>query len=91
MEAVMQDIFLTIPKSDLSFLQELAIRMGWKMQVKEERLDELRLAKRKEIDAKLDELQVTGSLRRLVGVVPDTGNKNWKKEKEEYLQEKMDL
>ena len=88
MEAAMQDIFLTVPKSDLSFLQQLAMRMGWKMQVKEERLDELRLAKRKEIDAKLDELQVTGSLRRLVGAIPDTGDKNWKQEKEEYLQEK---
>lgn len=39
MEAVMQDIFLTIPKSDLSFFRQLAMRMGWKMQTKEERLD----------------------------------------------------
>lgn len=69
----MQDIFLTIPRSDLSFLQQLAMRMGWK------------------IDAKLDELQVTESLRRFVGVVPDMEDKNWKQEKEEYLQEKYGL
>lgn len=91
MEAVMQDIFLTIPKSDLSFFRQLAMRMRWKVQVKEEQLDEPRLAKRKEIDARLDELHVTGSLRRLVGAVPNTGDKNWKQEKEEYLQEKYGL
>lgn len=46
--------------------------------------------KRKEIEAKLDELHVTGSLRRLIGAIPDTGSGDydWKKEKEAYLMEK---
>ena len=39
MEAVMQDIYLTIPKSDMSFFQQFIKKMGWKMQTKEERLD----------------------------------------------------
>ena len=49
-----------------------------------------RTAKRKKIEAKLDELHVTGSLRRLIGALPDTGNvdDDWKKEKEAYLMEK---
>ena len=29
----MQDVFLTIPRSDLGFLQQLAMRMGWKIDV----------------------------------------------------------
>ena len=39
MEAVMQDFFLTIPKSEVSFFQQFIKKMGWKMQTKEERLD----------------------------------------------------
>ena len=39
MEAVMQDFFLTIPKSEVSFFQQFIKKMGWKIQTKEERLD----------------------------------------------------
>ena len=47
-------------------------------------------AKRKLIEAQLDELHITGSLRRLVGVVPtrEGEEEDWKKEKEAYLMEK---
>lgn len=46
-------------------------------------------AKRKEIEAKLDELHVTGSLRRLFGAAPFIDeDDDWKKEKEAYLMEK---
>lgn len=51
--------------------------------------DDRRMSKRKKIKAKLDELLVTGSLRRLIGAIPYTGNgDDWKKEKEAYLMEK---
>ena len=40
MEATMQDIYLTIPSSDMNFFQQLIKKMGWKMQTKKERLDE---------------------------------------------------
>lgn len=48
--------------------------------------------KRKEIEAKLDELHVTGSLRRLFGASPliDEGD-DWKKEKEAYLTAKYGM
>lgn len=50
------------------------------------------LSKRKEIEAKLDELHVTGSLRRLFGAAPfiDEGD-DWKKEKEAYLTSKYGM
>lgn len=52
--------------------------------------DDRRMSKRKKIKAKLDELLVTGSLRRLIGAIPYTGNgdDDWKKEKDAYLMEK---
>ena len=52
--------------------------------------DDRRMSKRKKIEAKLDELQVTGSLRRLIGALSDAsnGDDDWKKEKEAYLMEK---
>lgn len=48
------------------------------------------MSKRKKIEAKLDELQVTGSLRRLIGALSDAsnGDDDWKKEKDAYLMEK---
>lgn len=50
------------------------------------------LSKRKEIEAKLDELHVMGSLRRLFGAAPfiDEGD-DWKKEKEAYLTSKYGM
>lgn len=49
--------------------------------------DDIRIPNHKKIEAKLDELQVTVSLRRLIGAIPYTGNgdDDWKKEKEAYL------
>ena len=49
-------------------------------------------SKRKEIEAKLDELHVTGSLRRLFGAAPFIDESNdWKKEKETYLMSKYGI
>ena len=31
MEATMQDIYLTIPSSDMNFFQQLIKKMGWKI------------------------------------------------------------
>lgn len=59
--------------------------------------DELRkeklAARRKEIEAKLDELHITGSLRDLIGAIPvlEGEDFDWKKEKEAYLMEKYGL
>ena len=52
--------------------------------------DDRRMSNRKKIEAKLDELHVTGTLRRLIGAIPYTsnGDDDWKKEKEAYLMEK---
>lgn len=52
--------------------------------------DDIRMSNRKKIEAKLDELHVTGSLRRLIGAISDASNDDddWKKEKENYLMEK---
>ena len=48
--------------------------------------------KRKEIEAKLDELHVTGSLRRLFGAAPLIDeDDDWKKEKEAYLTSKYGM
>ena len=54
------------------------------------RKEDDRMSKRKKIEAKLDELHVTGSLCRLIGAIPYTsnGDNDWKKEKEAYLMEK---
>ena len=49
-------------------------------------------SKRKEIEAKLDELHVTGSLRRLFGAAPFIDESDdWKKEKETYLMSKYGI
>lgn len=49
-------------------------------------------SKRKEIEAKLDELHVTGSLRRLFGAAPFIDESDdWKKEKETYLTSKYGI
>ena len=61
---------------------------------KEEKSREEKLAaRRKEIEAKLDELHVTGSLRDIVGAIPmlEGEDFDWKKEKEAYLMEKYGL
>ncbi len=48
--------------------------------------------KRKEIEAKLDELHVTGNLRRLFGAAPLIDeDDDWKKEKEAYLTSKYGM
>ena len=61
MEAVMQDIYLTIPKSDMSFFQQFIKKMGWKMQTKEERLDEF-IASRPH-DVPLNDEEILNELR----------------------------
>lgn len=61
---------------------------------KEDKSREEKLAaQRKEIEAKLDELHVTGSLRNLIGAIPmlEGEDFDWKKEKEAYLMEKYGL
>ena len=61
---------------------------------KEDKSREEKLAaRRKEIEAKLDELHVTGSLRNLIGAIPmlEGEDFDWKKEKEAYLMEKYGL
>ena len=61
---------------------------------KEDKSREEKLAaRRKEIEAKLDELHVTGSLRNLIGAIPMLEGEDfaWKKEKEAYLMEKYGL
>ena len=45
-------------------------------------------ARRKEIEAKLDELHVTGSLRRLIGVFPFITDEEMEAAKGGYLKEK---
>lgn len=50
------------------------------------------LSKRKEIEARLDELHVTGSLRRLFGASPFMDeDDDWKKEKEAHLTSKYGM
>lgn len=61
---------------------------------KEDKSREEKLAaRRKEIEVKLDELHVTGSLRNLIGAIPmlEGEDFDWKKEKEAYLMEKYGL
>ena len=40
MEAIMQDIYLSIPKSDFDFFQQFIKKMGWKMQTREEKISQ---------------------------------------------------
>lgn len=54
--------------------------------------DPMKQEKRKEIEAKLDELHVTGGLRRLFGAAPFIDeDDDWKKEKEAYLRNKYGM
>ena len=48
-------------------------------------------ARRKEIEAKLDELHVTGSLRDLVGSFPAMTDEEMEAAKDEYFKEKYGL
>lgn len=61
--------------------------------MEDESREEKLAAWRKEIEAKLDELHVTGSLRNLIGALPvlEGEDFDWKKEKEAYLMEKYGL
>lgn len=40
MEAIMQDIYLSIPISDMEFFQQFIKKMGWKMLTREEKLNQ---------------------------------------------------
>lgn len=74
----------------LLIIQKLSESMRTGQAQVEDREAKQMVDKRKEIEAKLDELHVTGALRRLIGAVPYTGSGDydWKKEKEAYLMEK---
>ena len=52
--------------------------------------DDRKMSKCKKVEAKLYELLVTGSLRRLIGAIPYTGSgdDDWQKEKDAYLMKK---
>ena len=59
---------------------------------KEEKSREEKLAaRRKEIEAKLDELHVTGSLRRIIGAFPSITDEEMEAAKAEYFKEKYGL
>ena len=57
----------------------------------EEQMKEKLAARRKEIEAKLDELHVTGSLRRLIGAFPSITDEEMEAAKDEYFKEKYGL
>lgn len=76
----------------LLIIQKLSESMMTPPKEDESRKEKL-AARRKEIEAKLDELHVTGSLRNLIGAIPvlEGEDFDWKKEKEAYLMEKYGL
>lgn len=77
----------------LLIIQKLSESMMTPPKEKEESREEKLATRRKEIEAKLDELHVTGSLRNLIGAIPvlEGEDFDWKKEKEAYLMEKYGL
>ena len=76
----------------LLIIQKLSESMMTPPKEDESRKEKL-AARRKEIEAKLDELHVTGSLRNLIGAIPvlEGEDFDWKKEKEAYLMKKYGL
>lgn len=90
--ALMDELLHQSNDVKLLIIQKLSESMMTPPKEDESRKEKL-AARRKEIEAKLDELHVTGSLRNLIGAIPLLEGEyfDWKKEKEAYLMEKYGL
>lgn len=90
--ALMDELLHQSNDVKLLIIQKLSESMMTPPKEDESRKEKL-AARRKEIEAKLDELHVTGSLRNLIGAIPvlEGEDFDWKKEKEAYLMEKYGL
>ena len=90
--ALMDELLHQSNDVKLLIIQKLSESMMTPPKEDESRKEKL-AARRKEIEAKLDELHVTGSLRNLIGAIPvlEGEDFDWKKEKEAYLMEKYEL
>ena len=90
--ALMDELLHQSNDVKLLIIQKLSESMMTPPKEDESRKEKL-AARRKEIEAKLDELHVTGSLRDLIGAIPvlEGEDFDWKKEKEAYLMEKYGL
>ena len=90
--ALMDELLHQSNDVKLLIIQKLSESMMTPPKEDESRKEKL-AARRKEIEAKLDELHITGSLRNLIGAIPvlEGEDFDWKKEKEAYLMEKYGL
>ena len=90
--ALMDELLHQSNDVKLLIIQKLSESMMTPPKEDESRKEKL-AARRKEIEAKLDELHITGSLRDLIGAIPvlEGEDFDWKKEKEAYLMEKYGL
>ena len=75
----------------LLIIQKLSESMMTPSKEQDESREEKLAARRKEIEAKLDELHVTGSLRDLVGSFPVMTDEEMEAAKDEYFKEKYGL
>ena len=90
--ALMDELLHQSNDVKLLIIQKLSESMMTPPKEDESRKEKL-AARRKEIEAKLDELHITGSLRDLIGAIPLLEGEyfDWKKGKEAYLMEKYGL
>jgi hypothetical protein len=56
METVMQNIYLNIPKTDMLFFNELAKKMGWGVETKENSLQKYISSRPKNVDLSENEI-----------------------------------
>ena len=88
--ALMDELLHQSNDVKLLIIQKLSESMMTPPKVNQSREEKL-AARRKEIEAKLDELHVTGSLRNLIGSFPAITDEEMEAAKDEYFKEKYGL
>ena len=54
--AMNQDVFLSIPKSDIKFIKELAKKMGWNIDIREDFLKDYIASRPKKVNLSEEEI-----------------------------------
>ena len=88
--ALMDELLHQSNDVKLLIIQKLSESMMTPPKEDESRKEKL-AARRKEIEAKLDELHITGSLRDLIGAIPAMTDEEMEAAKDEYFKEKYGL
>ena len=89
--ALMDELLHQSNDVKLLIIQKLSESMMTPPKEQDESREEKLTARRKEIEAKLDELHITGSLRDLIGSFPAMTDEEMEAAKDEYFKEKYGL